>query len=211
MDGSEPQESPVFAYPAFVIEPGSTHVFEAYAVGNDNIKSSETGTTGDYLFQLLPKAKPEFNSEEAKLQFTVNEEKQTIAAALPVLEGAEYSFDLNGEFSSEENAHIKTDCESDTEYTGYIRYAATTTHEASEAVPITGIAPRLAVQKPVASIPGGGTEFVGSTEVTLTTRTKDAVIYYTLDGSDPKDEANPERTCSLLRISPHTVQRTTKS
>ena len=47
MDGSEPQESPVFAYPAFVIEPGSTHVFEAYAVGNDNIKSSETGTTGD--------------------------------------------------------------------------------------------------------------------------------------------------------------------
>ena len=162
MDGGEPQESE-----SFEIDPKTEHYFEVYAVGADGQKASGTGKSDLIYFDLLDREKPtntEMGFEEdgtPQLKFESDEESLKITAELPYLEGAQYSFTgtTDEDFLPKKDdsltiadVRFKKDCESDTSYTGYIRYAETKTHKASSFVEITGTAPKINALPPVMTL-----------------------------------------------------------
>lgn len=210
MDDGEPQPSP-----AFVVDPLSEHSFRAYSIDSAGKPSSGIGETGAVYFDLLNRPAPtneemQFESDEARtLKFETDDEKLAITAELPYLEGAQYSFTgtkeedflpKEGDTLTIADVRFKKDCESNTEYTGYIRYAQTETHKASDWVEIKGTAPKLNALPPAMSLLNeDGTEleddaledneFIRSAKVGLTSRDDNWEIYYTMttDGSEPPE------------------------
>lgn len=120
----------------------------------------------------------------AAMTFTQNSDGETFTAEIAKVTGAEYSFD--GTTWSAENR--KTDCLPDTAYTGYIRFAETDEFNPGPAASVTKRTGKISAQMPVAN-PAGKT-FQGSLSVTLTTATKNAKIFYTLDGTTPTESSS---------------------
>lgn len=120
----------------------------------------------------------------ADMTFTQNSDGETFTAEIAKVTGAEYSFD--GTTWSAENR--KTDCLPDTAYTGYIRFAETDDLNPGPAASVTKRTGKISAQAPVAN-PAGKT-FQGTLNVTLTTATKDAKIFYTLDGTTPTESSS---------------------
>ena len=120
----------------------------------------------------------------AAMTFTQNSDGETFTAEIAKVARAEYSFD--GTTWSAENR--KTDCLPDTAYTGYIRFAETDEFNPGPAASVTKRTGKISAQAPVAN-PAGRT-FQGSLSVTLTTATKNAKIFYTLDGTTPTESSS---------------------
>ncbi len=125
---------------------------------------------------------------EFTLEFALNDDGKTFTATIPAVEGAEYSFDR--ENYSEVN--IKTDCQPNTAYTGYIRIAQTATHEAGAVTSHQQTSPKLTVAMPVFTPDGG--RFSGAQNVEIACATENAVIYYTIDGSEPTTASTVYKT-----------------
>ena len=124
------------------------------------------------------------NVPTAAMTFTQNSDGETFTAEIAKVAGAEYSFD--GTTWSAENR--KTDCLPDTVYTGYIRFAETDEFNPGPATSVTKRTGKISAQTPVAN-PTGKT-FQGSLSVTLSTATKNAKIFYTLDGTTPTESSS---------------------
>lgn len=118
------------------------------------------------------------------VSFKVNEDGTTYTATMPEMEKAMYSFDGGGTWTSlEDGGNVKTNCESGHTYLACIKYIGDATHKESEPTIVEATAPMEQVEQPAIS-PNGG-KFKGSQKITMTCPTSDAVIYYTLDGSEP--------------------------
>ena len=118
------------------IEPGSSHTFYVRSEATDNVEGVEIGSV-DKEFSKLPRDEKD-KPGAFTLTFAPNPADPTqFIATIPPVEGAEYSFD--GESFSAVNT--KTDCKPLTEYTGYIRYAATEVLQAGESVSDTRKSP----------------------------------------------------------------------
>ena len=156
------------------LEPGSVHTFQARAKEDlPNVNESDIGYLEDVEVPKL--------EQEAPAEFTLTFEENgdgTFTAVIPSRNGAVYSFD--GIDFSESNT--KEDCDPNTEYTGYIKYPEDDTHYESPVTSNSQVSPMLVTADPVIE-PNGGS-FYGSQTITITSE-DGAVIYYTLDGSDP--------------------------
>lgn len=175
------------------IEPESEHTFEAHTKWTENIDTGETGSTGKIVFKKLPQDPP----KSFTLKYTLNEDKVTYTATIPEIENGEYSFSADGEYTEK---NTKDNCVPNTEYTGYVRFAATAVYEASEPVSDTQITPMATVALPVITPDGG--QFISSQQVEISCETAGAVIYYTTDGKNPT-------TSSEKYAGPFTVDSTT--
>ncbi len=138
--------------------------------------------TQDIVITMDPK-KPQ-DAVSCSMEYGANADEETFTAVITPVEGAEYSFD--GENWSENNK--KTDCQSDLEYTGYIRMKETEELYAGTISSMTAKAPIATVKAPVIS--PDETYIQKAITVGLSTSTGNAVIYYTLDGTDPTRESN---------------------
>ena len=200
----------------FIVNPKSKHTFAAYAIDGNGNPSSETGQTELIYFDLLDRDKPTFaelgfkEDEEPKLKFESDDKTLMITALLPYGDGKSLQYSFTG--TKDENflpkdgasigdAYLKKDCESTKEYKGYVRYAPTKTHKASDYVELTGIAPQLNALPPVMTLLNEDetiledetlkeNEFIRSAKLQMTSEDQDNwEIYYTIttDGTEPPD------------------------
>lgn len=156
--------------------PGSTHTFEARTKANANVKAGEIGSTGSVTLHKLEQAAPDLTFA---MTIAPNADGSSFTLTIPFMDNVEYSFD--GKNYSQVNT--KTDCQANTEYTGYVRYPETVTLAASAPVTDTQTTPKLTVATPVISPEGGS--YVGSQTIEITCATEGATIHYTTDGKDP--------------------------
>lgn len=183
------QDSPVFDN----IEPESVHLFEARSKLDPNVKQSEIGEE-EFTFDLLEETnKP----ADIKLTFSPNTDEQTFTGTISSdskLDNVEYFIGKTGvepkdeDYQSGDGAQLKTDCESNTEYTAYVRFKKTKTHKPSEPTTTTNSTNRLVAKPPIIT-PEDGTEFFESQEVTITHKLDGMTIYYTTDGTEPTLES----------------------
>lgn len=129
------------------------------------------------------------------LEFTLNDDGITYTVTIPLVDGAEYSFD--GIKWSADNT--KTNITPSDSITGYIRMKATEEKNISAPTSDTKMAPSM-VETPFA-IPNGGM-FSGTQTVTLDCLTDGASIYYNTNGLKPT-------TDSTLYEYPFTIADTT--
>ena len=134
------------------------------------------------------------------LTFTPNADGTTFTATIPTVTGGEYSFD-GATYSA---TNTKADCAANSSYTGYVRIAATSTHEASAATSSTQTSPKLTVATPTFT-PNGVSGFTGPQSVTITCATTGAKIYYTTDDTTPTTTST-EYTTPLSLTSTTTVK-----
>ncbi len=120
----------------------------------------------------------------------------TYTVTIPTTTGAEYSFDG----TTWSGTNTKTNCLAGTTVKGYKRMAAKTGYNASEAVSDSVQLPFNKVKTP-ASTPNSGT-FTDSQTVVLTSATENAMIYYTLNGTQPT-------VASLVYSEPIIINNTT--
>ena len=134
------------------------------------------------------------------LTFTPNADGTTFTATIPTVAGGEYSFDGTNYSAT----NTKADCAANSSYTGYVRIAATSTHEASAATSSTQTSPKLTVATPTFT-PNGVSGFTGPQSVTITCATTGAKIYYTTDDTTPTT-ASTLYTTALSLTSTTTVK-----
>lgn len=183
------QDSPVFDN----IEPESVHLFEARSKLDPNVKQSEIGEK-EVTFELLEETtKP----PAITLTFSPNRDEQTFTGTISSdskLDNVEYFIGKTGvepkdeDYQSGDGAQLKTDCESNTEYTAYVRFKQTKTHKPSEPTTAVNSTTRLVAKPPIIT-PEDGTEFYDAQEVTITHKLDGMTIYYTTDGTEPTLES----------------------
>ena len=142
--------------------------------------SVQTGEITSSATAVVEKADGPAAPAAFTLGFTLNSDGTTYTATIPTVEGGEYSFDGVNYSAS----NTKTDCTANTDYTGYVRIAATATHKESAATSSTQTSPKLTVAKPTFT-PNGASSFTGTQSVTISCTTAGAKIYYTTDGTTP--------------------------
>lgn len=104
--------------------------------------------------------------------------------------GVEYSFDEGASYSESATASWP----SGKACTAFVRYKGDRTHEASTPSPITADAPEGKTKQPLIHIEGESGDklaFAGGANIKIDCDTGDAAIYYTTDGTDPKNLAEP--------------------
>ena len=134
------------------------------------------------------------------LTFTPNADGTTFTATIPTVTGGEYSFDGTNYSAT----NTKADCAANFSYTGYVRIAATSTHEASTATSDTQTSPKLTVATPTFT-PNGASSFTGMQSVTISCTTAGATIHYTTDGTAPT-ASSPVYSAALSLTSTTTVK-----
>ena len=197
MDDSPWQESPIFDLPDFEIAPGTTHSFTAYSQATNNVEESKPCEPVSVTFDLLDREPP----KDWELEISEPSEDNKYTITIPEMEGAVYSFDGKNfkSLADDPNANQLTGCESRKSYTGYIKYAATATHNESPVSTNTKEMPALTAKSPVISLvdeegnplENEGLEenqFFGSAMVKMSSP-DDVEIYYTMstDGEEPAD------------------------
>ena len=197
MDDSPWQESPIFDLPDFEIAPGTTHSFTAYSQATNNVEESKPCEPVSVTFDLLDREPP----KDWELEISEPSEDNKYTITIPEMEGAVYSFDGKNfkSLAEDPNANQLTGCESRKSYTGYIKYAATATHNESPVSTNTKEMPALTAKSPVISLvdeegnplENEGLEenqFFGSAMVKMSSP-DDVEIYYTMstDGEEPAD------------------------
>ena len=121
-----------------------------------------------------------------ELTYSVDTPDTNYSVAIPVTEGAEYSFDGS---LWDNTVNEKSACLPGTTVTGYMRYKETTEANASIIVSDSITLPLFRVQTPTATPKGGN--FRTTQNVALACGTDGAIIYYTLDGSTPTTGSIP--------------------
>ena len=103
-------------------------------------KGTATLLPSEEAFEVVNAAK---ENQEAPAEFTLrfawNDDGVTLTATIPAVEGAEYSFDGTTWL----DVNTKTNCQPNTQYTGYIRMKETETHNASPITSSTATSPKL--------------------------------------------------------------------
>ena len=150
------------------------------------VKNIETQNYEDAELKIFVTmdSKQEQSAVSSRMTFTLNSDDETFTAEIAAVDGAEYSFD--GETWSDENQ--KVDCFADTSYTGYIRMKETEELYAGPKTAVTAVSPKAYAKTPVITPDGGS--FWSKQEVVIESATKDAKIYYTLDGTEPTTESS---------------------
>lgn len=118
-----------------------------------------------------------------ELTFVLNSDGATYTATIPAVENGLYSFDG----TTYSNVNTKVDCLPNTEYTGYVKFAETATHNESSVTSNTKTTLKLQVKAPTMT-PAGGS-YTANQTVTITTLTEGAEIYYTTNGITPNAES----------------------
>ena len=104
-------------------------------------KATATLQASDAASAEVNTAKADQKAPDAfTLTFAWNSDGKTLTATIPAVAGAEYSF--NGTTWTGDNT--KTDCQPNTQYTGYIRMKETDTHNASPVTNSTATSPERA-------------------------------------------------------------------
>ena len=102
-------------------------------------KGTATLLPSEEAFEVVNTAK---ENQEAPAEFTLrfawNDDGVTLTATIPAVEGAEYSFDGTTWL----DVNTKTNCQPNTQYTGYIRMKETETHNASPITSSTATSPK---------------------------------------------------------------------
>lgn len=150
------------------------------------VKNIETQNYENAVLKILVTMDPKKDQGvvSGKMTFTPNSDDETFTAEITAVDGAEYSFD--GETWSDVNQ--RADCFADTSYTGYIRMKETEEFYAGLETAVTAVSPKAYAKTPVITPDGGS--FWSKQEVVVESATKDAKIYYTLDGTDPTTESS---------------------
>lgn len=210
IDDGDWTKDPVFKR----ITPETKHVFWARVKGDNNVETGniektgteETGTevyhgigkTAEITFAKLPQEPP----KGFKLKYELNEDKVTYTATIPEVANGEYQFEDAGVKSDWSDKNTKKDCLPNTEYIGYVRYKETKVYKASDPVMNNETTPKMKVETPLIYPPDGERNFLNSMEVSIECGTKDADIYYTINGQTPT-------TSSSKYENPFTVDTTT--
>lgn len=213
----DPENNPDVLTPIAVfdnIEPGSTHTFYAYTTESINVKGSEVYLDPDRKFDLLERTdKPE--AGVLTINPDPNEDGETYTATITPPEGDagpfEYGFDSGNGIEWQESP-TKADCLSGTQYTGYIRYAATKVYLANVEGTQCGepvSTEMLQAKKPEITTSAGGTTFGGRTNVIITypTAMPGMEIYYTTDGSTPSKDS--KKSTLYKGEEPFSIDKTT--
>ena len=167
------------------IEPEDTLVFEVWIAETDNVKEgkhAEIRVDFDKLRQDPP--------EQFTMEFKA-EKDGTFTAVFPKSDNEYVQYGLQsagGEIEWSSNNTFQGECEPDTEYTGWMKFLGNNTHNESDPVSDTQRTPKLNVERPVISPESG--KFLTTQTITITCETKDAEIYYSLDGKDPTTDSN---------------------
>lgn len=160
------------------------YTFVVRVEDNHNVEAPKE-PDDQYLVRVYVDKLEQEPPEPFQIDFKKNEDGTSYTATMPEKENVLYSFDGGQTWLTlESGGNIKTNCEPGHPYVGQMKYVEDATHKESEPRIVEATAPMEQVQPPTIS-PNGG-EFKGSQQVTMTCETRDAVIYYTLDGSDPK-------------------------
>ena len=162
--------------------------------------SVESGTIVSSPTAAVEKANGPAAPAAFTLSFTLNSDGTTFTATIPTVAGGEYSFDGTNYSAT----NTKADCAANTGYTGYVRIAATSTHEASTATSSTQTSPKLTVVTPTFT-PNGVSGFTGTQSVTISCTTVGATIHYTTDGTEPT-ASSPVYSAALSLTSTTTVK-----
>ena len=162
--------------------------------------SAESGTIVSSATATVEKADGPAAPTAFTLSFTLNSDGTTFTATIPTVAVGEYSFDGTNYSAT----NTKADCAANTGYTGYVRIAATSTHNASAATSSTQTSPKLTVATPTFT-PNGASGFTGTQSVNISCTTAGAKIYYTTDGTTPTTTST-EYTTALSLTSTTTVK-----
>lgn len=160
------------------------YTFVVRVEDNHNVEAPKE-PDDQYLVRVYVDKLDQEPPEPFQIDFKKNEDGTSYTATMPEKENVLYSFDGGQTWLTlESGGNIKTNCEPGHPYVGQMKYVEDATHKESEPRVVEATAPMEQVKPPTIS-PNGG-EFKGSQLVTMTCETRDAVIYYTLDGSDPQ-------------------------
>lgn len=160
------------------------YTFVVRVEDNHNVEAPKE-PDDQYLVRVYVDKLEQEPPEPFQIDFKKNEDGTSYTATMPEKENVLYSFDGGQTWLTlESGGNIKTNCEPGHPYVGQMKYVEDATHKESEPRIVEATAPMEQVEAPSIS-PNGG-EFKGSQQVTMTCETPDAVIYYTLDGSDPE-------------------------